>query len=55
MRALLLLLAAAPAFGHLNSYDTYLDGKAGPYPLSIVIRNPNVIPGVAEVEVRTSA
>ena len=55
-RLSLLLLATAvqPAFGHLNSYDTYLDGVAGPYRLSITVRNPEVIPGVAQIEARTS-
>ena len=53
MRYLLPVLLALPALAHLNSFDTYSDGNAGPYALSITIRNPDVIPGVAGIEVRT--
>jgi hypothetical protein len=47
------MLALAPrAYAHVGSPDVYAEGNAGPYKLSVVIRPPLVIPGVAEVEVR---
>ena len=39
----------------LGSPDIFFESKAGPYPLFITIRPPNVIPGVAELEVRASS
>ena len=54
-RVVLLLLcaltAASLAHAHVGSPDVYAEGNAGPYKLSVVIRPPLVIPGVAEVEV----
>jgi len=54
--ALLLLLAfAAPfAHAHVGSKDVFEQISAGPYQLFVTIRPPNVIPGIATVEVRTS-
>ena len=52
-RILLLGLLAALAQAHVGSPDVYLDGKAGPYELFVTVRPPVVIPGVAEVEVRS--
>lgn len=49
-----LLLCAVPANAHVGSPDVYVEGDAGPYKLSVVIRPPMVIPGVAEIEVRSS-
>jgi hypothetical protein len=49
------LLAAASAFAHVGSPDVYYDGQAGPYRLLVTIRTPSVIPGVAEIEVRSAA
>ena len=55
---LLLLLAAfvlaGPAQAHVGSKDIFEQVAAGPYQLFVTIRPPNVIPGVAVVEVRTS-
>ncbi len=57
MRKLLLLslFAAGAAFGHLGSPDIFLEGKAGPYPLFVTIKPPTVIPGVAEIEIRSAS
>ena len=57
MRRLLLLVVASVAISnaHVGSPDIFLEGKAGPYSLFVTIRPPVVIPGVAEVEIRTSA
>lgn len=52
---LLSLFIAIPASAHLGSPDVYADAQAGPYRLSIVIRPALVIPGVADIEVRTQS
>jgi hypothetical protein len=46
------LLLAVTLSGHVGSPDVFFQGKAGPYPLLVAIRPPNVIPGVARIEVR---
>lgn len=52
---LLALLACAPgAFAHVGSKDVFETIDAGPYKLFVTVRPPNVIPGVAVVEVRVS-
>lgn len=43
---------SAPA--HVGSPDVYLEGKAGFYSLTAVVRPPSVVPGIAEVEVLLS-
>lgn len=52
---LLLLLLPLAASAHVGSPDVYYDGYAGPYHLLVTIRPPAVIPGVAEIEVRSLA
>jgi hypothetical protein len=47
-----LLVSAIPAHAHVGSPDVYAEGMAGPYKLSVVVRPPLVIPGVADIEVR---
>jgi len=49
----LLVLVPLPARAHVGSPDVYVEGNAGPYKLSVVVRPPLVIPGVAEIEVRS--
>ncbi len=39
---------------HVGSPDAYFDGKAGPYPLRVIIRSPAVIPARAEIIVRVT-
>ena len=48
-----LFLCAAVAHAHVGSPDVYAEGQAGPYKLFIVIRPPFVIPGIADIEVRS--
>ncbi len=50
-----LILLALAAEAHVGSPDVYLDGKAGPYQLFVTIRPPQVIPGVAELQVRSQS
>jgi hypothetical protein len=42
---------AIPAQAHVGSPDVYAEGQAGAYKLSVVVRPPVVIPGVADIEV----
>ena len=49
---LMSLLLAGLAWAHVGSPDVFFQGKAGPYPLLVAIRPPDVIPGVARIEVR---
>jgi hypothetical protein len=56
VRSLLLALAGALSLSaHIGSPDVYFAGKAGPYPLLVTIRPPDVIPGVARIEVRAQS
>ncbi len=48
------LSVAVPAYAHVGSKDVYEEVSAGPYKLFVTIRTPNVIPGVATIEVRSS-
>lgn len=52
--ALLLVLLPAAAHAHVGNKDVFEEVHAGPYTLSVTVRPPNVIPGVAAVEVRSS-
>lgn len=47
------LLCASFAHAHVGSPDIYAESQAGPYKLFVVVRPPLVIPGVADVEVRS--
>ena len=48
------LALVLPAHAHIGSKDVYEQVNAGPYKLFVTIRTPNVIPGVATIEVRSS-
>src|SRR5512146_1920400 len=51
---LLTLLLPLAGSAHVNSPDVYFDGHAGPYHLLVTIKPPTVIPGIAEVQIRTA-
>ena len=57
MRACFLLITvlALPlsASAHVGSPDVYYEGNAGPYHLLVTIRPPAVVPGIAQIEVRS--
>ncbi|HXN84918.1 MAG TPA: hypothetical protein VN867_02555 [Candidatus Binataceae bacterium] len=55
LAALAILACARPALSHVGSPDVFYEGDAGPYHLFVTVRVPQVIPGVAEVEVRASS
>ncbi|HEY7388867.1 MAG TPA: hypothetical protein VH640_10180 [Bryobacteraceae bacterium] len=49
------LVCALPVFAHVGSPDVFYEGEAGPYRLLVTIRPPEVIPGVAQVEIRSAS
>jgi hypothetical protein len=51
-RLLLIALVALVSWGHVGSPNVFFDGTAGPYPVRVIVRPPEVIPGLAEVTVR---
>jgi len=51
----LLLCAALTVCAHVGSPDVYFEGDAGPYHLFVAVRVPQVIPGVAEIRVRSAS
>ena len=53
--AFFLLVAAHPLAAHVGSPDVYYEGDAGPYHLFVTVRMPQVIPGVAEIQVRAES
>lgn len=50
-----LSLISVPGVAHVGSPDVYFDGKAGPYQLLITVRPPAMIPGLAQVEIRSES
>jgi hypothetical protein len=48
-----IVFGSFPARAHVGSPDIYAEGNAGPYRLFVTVRPPLVIPGIAEIEVRT--
>ena len=55
LAAAIVLAIAVPAAAHVGSPDVFFEGDAGPYHLFVTIRVPQVIPGIAEIEVRTAS
>jgi hypothetical protein len=53
--ASVLLAAALPLRAHVGSADVFYEGNAGPYRLFVTVRVPQVIPGVAEIQVRSAS
>jgi hypothetical protein len=52
---LLILLAAALSLNaHVGSPDVFYEGEAGPYHLFVTVLVPQVIPGVAQIQIRTA-
>jgi len=49
---LLLLVLAPTCLAHVGSPDVYYDAMAGPYHLFVTVRTPQMIPGIAFIEVR---
>lgn len=51
----LLLAAVLPLSAHVGSPDVFYEGGAGPYLLFVTVRVPQVIPGVAEIQIRSES
>jgi hypothetical protein len=49
---ILLLAVVLPVSAHVGSPDVFYEGSAGPYRLVVTVRVPQVIPGVAEIQIR---
>ncbi len=45
---------AGPLAAHIGSPDVFFQGDAGPYHLVVSIRTPQMIPGIAEIQIRSS-
>src|SRR5438046_6219119 len=54
-RLLALGATAVVTSAHVGSPDTYFEGAAGPYPVRVIVRNPGVVPGLAQITVRLLA
>src|SRR5256885_1538547 len=54
---MLLILAACafPLSAHVGSPDVFVEDNAGPYKLFVAVRVPQVIPGIAEIEIRSES
>lgn len=52
---LLVCLFCLPAGAHVGSPDVFLEGQAGPYKLFVTVRVPQVIPGIAQIEIRSES
>lgn len=50
----LLLGPGGAARAHVGSPDVFYEGKAGPYALYVTVRPPEVIPGVADLQIRAA-
>ena len=48
----IVLAGALSMNAHVGSPDVYYEGDAGPYHLYVTVRVPQVIPGVAEIQIR---
>jgi hypothetical protein len=51
----MLVALARPAFAHVGSPNVFYEGDTGPYHLFVTVRVPQVVPGVAEIEVRANS
>ena len=51
----LLLFCSTPTTAHIGSPDVFFEGAAGPYRLFVTVRVPVVIPGVADIEIRSES
>lgn len=49
------LFPSAFAYAHVGSADVYFEGNAGPYPLFVTVRMPQVVPGVAQMQIRSGS
>ncbi len=48
-------VVCAPANAHVGSADVFYENDAGPYHVFVTVRMPKVIPGLAQVEIRSQS
>jgi hypothetical protein len=48
----LFVVVAMVSLAHVGSPDVFFEGQAGPYPVSVIVRPPAVVPGLAQINVR---
>ena len=48
-------VVCAPANAHVGSADVFFESDAGPYHVFVTVRMPKVIPGLAQVEIRSES
>ena len=48
-------VVCAPANAHVGSADVFYESDAGPYHVFVTVRMPKVIPGLAQVEIRSES
>jgi len=48
-------VVCAPANAHVGSADVFYENDAGPYHVFVMVRMPKVIPGLAQVEIRSES
>ena len=51
----LVLLVPLRVLAHVGSPDVFFEGDAGPYKLFVAIKTPQVIPGIATIEIRSES
>jgi hypothetical protein len=51
----MMLAGALSLSAHVGSPDVYCEGDAGPYHLYVTVRVPQVIPGIAEIQIRSAS
>lgn len=54
LAALVIVSVLAVTSAHVGSKNVFFQGLAGPYPITVVIRPPEVVPGLAEISVRVT-
>lgn len=56
MKTFLLCVFLLPlvARGHVGSPNVFFEGKAGPYPVRVIVRPPAALPGIAQADVRVN-
>lgn len=52
--AIVVLTLSLPGLAHVNSPDVFFDGHAGQYHLLVTIQPPTVLPGIAQIQIRSA-
>jgi hypothetical protein len=52
LRRVLIVMLALGTSAHVGSPNVFFDGTAGPYAVRVIVRPPEVIPGLADITVR---